>query len=134
MKIAVATVDGKSMSQHFGQSAGFIVFEVEGTAIKHRELRTNQQTPHDEGICDHHGSHGHGQGNGAHNHNGIARLIGDCQVVLCGGMGAGAANALIQQGIKPAVLAITGPAEEAVSQYLNGPTTAAPSTFCQCHH
>jgi len=34
MKIAVATIDGISLSQHFGQSKGFVVFDTEGTAVR----------------------------------------------------------------------------------------------------
>jgi predicted Fe-Mo cluster-binding NifX family protein len=127
MKIAVATVDGTSMSQHFGQSAGFIVFDVEGKTIQQRELRSNQQTPHDEGICQ------HGAG-GAHSHSGIGGLIGDCTMVLCGGMGGGAAQALMQQGIRPVILPIAGSADDLVTRYLEGTIDTAPAGFCNCQH
>jgi predicted Fe-Mo cluster-binding NifX family protein len=136
MKIAVATTDGVSISQHFGQSAGFIVFEVDGTNVKQRELRTNNQTLHDQGICQHHGPeqeqalHGHG----AHSHAGITGMLGDCKVVLCGGMGAGAAQALRQQGIQPLLLSVTCTADEAVSQYLKGALITTPTEFCKCQH
>ena len=89
MKIAVATTDGTDFSQHFGRSTGFVVFGVDGEAVNSRELRTNDRTPHAQGFCDHSG--------GKHespSHTGIAGLLQDCQVVLCGGMGAGAAEAL----------------------------------------
>lgn len=129
MKIAVATVDGVSVSQHFGQSAGFVVFEVEGKNVKQRELRTNEQTPHAQGICQH-GQHGHG----AHSHAGMFGMISDCEIVLCGGMGGGAAQALRQAGIRPVIVPTAGPAEEAVSQYLNGEVSEVVSGFCQCQH
>lgn len=138
MKIAVATADGVSLSQHFGQSTGFVVFEVEGDAIRSRELRQIRQTPHEGGICPH-GEHSGPQaqpegGQGAHNQGGLAGVLGDCEVVLCGGMGRGAAQALVQLGFRPVVLAFAGSAEEAVSQYANGTAAAATPGFCQCQH
>jgi len=42
MKIAVATIDGISLSQHFGQSKGFVVFDVEGSTVRSREFRTSE--------------------------------------------------------------------------------------------
>ena len=53
MKIAVATIDGIALSQHFGQSKGFVVFDVEDSTVRSRELRTNADTPHNQGICNH---------------------------------------------------------------------------------
>jgi predicted Fe-Mo cluster-binding NifX family protein len=130
MKIAVATIDGVSLSQHFGRSAGFVVFELEGTTIKNRELRTNDRTPHAQGLCNHDGQHQH-QG---HSHAGILELLEDCEIVLCGGMGAGAAQALIQHGIQPIMLPAPCSADEAVSQYSNGKLRPAQSGFCACKH
>ena len=130
MKVAVATTDGVVFSQHFGQSAGFVVFEIEGKVLKSRELRTNDRTPHAQGLCK--GEHGHGHG--AHSCGSIADLLRDCDAVLCGGMGAGAANALTQQGIQPLVLPLACSADEAISHYLNGTAQAQPAGFCNCHH
>ncbi len=129
MRVAVATIDGLSMSQHFGQSAGFVVFEVDGGNVKSRELRTNDRTPHGQGLCD--GQHGQGQH--AQSHGGVVDLLKDCDTVLCGGMGAGAAQALNQYGIQAVVLPVAGSAEEALSHYLNG-TAPAVAGFCNCQH
>jgi predicted Fe-Mo cluster-binding NifX family protein len=135
MKIAVATADGVSISQHFGQSSGFIVFDVEGKNVTHQESRTNEQTPHAQGICQHGHDQPQGQdGQSAHNHTGILAMIGDCEIVLCGGMGGGAAQALRQAGIRPVILPATGSADDAVSQYLNGTISEVQSGFCQCQH
>ena len=41
MRIAVPTNDGASISEHFGRSASFLIFEIENGQIKSRELRTN---------------------------------------------------------------------------------------------
>jgi predicted Fe-Mo cluster-binding NifX family protein len=147
MKVAVATTDGVAFSQHFGQSAGFVVFEVEDGVLKGRELRTNDRTPHAQGLCDgasnapasgaleQKGQHGEGRhGHGAHSCGSIADLLRDCEAVLCGGMGAGAANALSQQGIQPLVLPLACSADEAIAHYLNGTTKAQPGGFCNCQH
>jgi predicted Fe-Mo cluster-binding NifX family protein len=49
-------------------------------------------------------------------------------------MGAGAAQALRQQGIQPLLLSVACTADEAVAQYLKGALSAAPAEFCQCQH
>lgn len=135
MKIAVASMDGTSVSQHFGQSAGFIVFDVEGATIKGSEWRSAKQTPHSSGICGHGGEHGQGhQEHGPHSHAGALSLIGDCKLVVCGGMGAGAAQALLQQGLQPVILPVPGPAQDVLTRFLNGELIPASSATCQCHH
>ena len=130
MKIAVATIDGVSVSQHFGQSKGFVVFEAEGSTLGAREFRTNHHTPHAQGLCNHEGGHQHG----AHNHGNILELLNDCNVVLCGGMGAGAAQALRTQGIEPIILAVASSADEAVACYLNGTLPTSETSLCNCDH
>jgi predicted Fe-Mo cluster-binding NifX family protein len=130
MKIAVATIDGVSLSQHFGRSAGFVVFELDGKIVKTRELRTNDRTPHAQGLCNHDGQHQHQ----AHSHAGILGLLEDCEIVLCGGMGAGAAQALAENGIQPILLPEPCSADEAVAQFLNGSARPVESGFCACKH
>ncbi len=135
MKIAVATIDEVSISQHFGRSKGFVVFDVDGTNIKGREFRTNNHTPHAQGLCNHgEQNQGHGHNHDGHSHAGILGLLGDCEVVLCGGMGAGAAQALMQNGIQPFVFAGACSAEEAVTRYLSGSAGQPGAAFCGCHH
>jgi predicted Fe-Mo cluster-binding NifX family protein len=130
MKIAVATIDGVTVSQHFGQSKGFIVFEVEGTNLGKQEYRTNNHTPHAQGLCNHTGGHQHG----AHSHTNILELLHDCKVVLCGGMGAGAAQALQSRGIQPVILGEVSSAQDAVSSYVNGALPTSATGLCGCHH
>jgi predicted Fe-Mo cluster-binding NifX family protein len=129
-RIAVATIDGVSLSQHFGQSKGFVVFEVDGTKIISSEVRTNQDTPHKEGIC----NHGDHQTPGASGHPGILGLLKDCTVVLCGGMGAGAAQSLLANGLKPVIVPGTCSAQEAAAAYVRGDAPAASAGFCNCQH
>lgn len=130
MKIAVATIDGVSVSQHFGQSKGFLVFDIDGETIRSREFRANQHTPHAQGLCNHDGEHHHGN----HSHGDILELLGDCKVVLSGGMGAGAAQSLRNSGIEPVILPESGSAENTVLSYLNGTTLGSSTSLCNCRH
>jgi len=43
VKIAVPTNDGATLSQHFGRSAAFLMFEVEDGRITSQELRANRR-------------------------------------------------------------------------------------------
>ncbi len=120
MKIAVASDDGTFVSQHFGHAPYYVVFTVEDGQVTGREVRDKP----------HHGSQGaphHGQpGRGAHHEGGqfhgrMASSIADCSAVLVGGIGAGAYNSLVAQGIVPARVR-PGAVEDAVSDYLAGRT------------
>lgn len=130
MKIAVATVDGVSLSQHFGQSKGFVVFDVEGQAVRSREFRANSDTPHNQGICNHEGENPQG----AHGPAGIFDLLSGCGVVLCGGMGNGAAQSMLANGIKPVILPGERSADDAVKAYISGNLPTAEPGFCSCKH
>ena len=52
MRIVVPTNDGTSISEHFGRSAAFLIFEAENGQIKSREMKTNgAQHSHTQGNC-----------------------------------------------------------------------------------
>ncbi len=97
MKIVIPSSDNQKISKHFGKSKGFTIIEVEGREIISREHKENNFTTHakegnkhshealhyaPEHKHEHHHDH-HGQ----HNHDDIFKTIGDCQVVIGGGMG-----------------------------------------------
>lgn len=124
MKIAVASADGVSVSQHFGQCQGFIVFTVEGNKVTGRELKSITETPHNEGVCSGEAQRGEG----------VASLLSGCEALLCGGIGGGAARAIMQLGVKPMVLKGVPNAEEAVNMYCDGRATEAQAGFCNCQH
>ena len=135
MRIAVPTNDGVSISQHFGRSAGFLIFEAESGEIRSCVVKTNPAIhTHGEHACtgDHaeasHGSHG------AHDHSAMVSAIAGCEVVLCAGMGQRAVDALRQGGVREIVVAEPGPAESRVRDYLNGTLPASPTHFCGCRH
>ena len=130
MKIAVPTNDGTSLSEHFGRSAGFLVFEIDGGKIQNCEMRRNvAQHSHDPGGC----AHGP-QGHEAHSHAGIVSCLAGCDIVICGGMGRQAADALRSAGVTPVVAGFRGAAEGAVKAYLNGELRPAAEGFCRCSH
>lgn len=124
MKIAVASMDGSSVSQHFGQSRSFIVFEMDGQQIKGRELRSGESTPHNDGVC-------HGE---ASKQGGMAGMLAGCDVLICGGMGAGAANAVQQMGVKPVIVPGVPSPEQAVALFVEGKIDSAAVSLCNCHH
>jgi predicted Fe-Mo cluster-binding NifX family protein len=130
MRIAIPTNDGTSISEHFGRSAAFLIFEAENGQIKSREMKTNgAQYSHAQGTGDHHSPH-----NKAHSHAGILAALDGCEVVICAGMGQGAAEALKAGGVTQILVTTVGPAEEAVSTYLAGKLTPRTERFCRCKH
>lgn len=129
MKIAVASNDGMSISSHFGRSACWLVFEALEGQIVGVETRSNHHTAHARGECD--GAHDR---NLAHGHEAIVAALGDCEAVLCAGMGWRAAEELTRNRITPFVVERDASPEEAVRRYLAGELPRADEGFCRCHH
>ena len=105
MKIAIITDDGKTVSQHFGRAAYYLVLTIEDGRINNREMREkmghNQFSATDHG--EHHHEH-HGTVENSHNkHTQMAASISDCAAVICGGMGTGAYESMKRLNINPIV-------------------------------
>jgi len=132
MRIAVASSNGTDISAHFGRSACFLIFEIEGGKPVLRERRDNSFSPHARGECagEQH-SHHHGQVHGD-GHRPLVSALEDCQTVICHGMGWRAAEDLKSGGITPVVLAAEMRPEEAVSAFLKGDLPAS-AGYCRCH-
>ena len=129
MKIAVPTNDGATISEHFGRSANFLIFEIENGQIKSRELKTNgMEHSHAQGACDHQSAESK-----PHSHAGILAALEGCGLVICAGMGQRAAEALRSCGTQ-IVVAPPASAEETVVAYLAGKLTPQTERFCQCQH
>jgi predicted Fe-Mo cluster-binding NifX family protein len=128
VKIAVASEDGVSISQHFGRSRCFLVFEVEDQKILGRSVRDNTFTAHARGECQEGVQHNHHHGHGA-----IVEALKDCQAVLCYGMGWRAAEELKQNGIQAFLVPSEMSPKEAVNKHLAGDLGAA-GDFCRCQH
>ncbi len=130
MKIAVASTDGVDISQHFGRSSCFIIFEVGQNGIMRLETRENNGVhhhEHDPGECQSRGEHS------GHDHSVFASILKDCEAVICHGMGMRAAQALAAGGIIPYAIADECTPEEAVTMLAEGRLQAGQG-FCSCSH
>ncbi|MGC8643708.1 MAG: NifB/NifX family molybdenum-iron cluster-binding protein [Isosphaeraceae bacterium] len=128
MKIAVASIDGVSISEHFGRSACFIVFDVSGSEVGEGVVRLNTSPAHTEGQCAGQHGHQHGKCNGD-----VLSGLQDCAVIICGGMGGGMAQELERRGIKPVIVQGAYLPKEAVQQYVEG-KIRSDKPVCRCHH
>ena len=130
MKIGVPTNDGTSISEHFGRSAAFLIFEVESGKITGREVRRNgMRHERERGECDH-----NSPAHEPHSHASIVSSLSGCEVVICAGMGQRAAEALKAGGVKQVLVTDPGPAEQIVTAYLGGSIRPRATGFCSCHH
>lgn len=109
MKIA-ATYENGNIFQHFGRTEQFKIYEVEDGKVISSQVIGND-----------------GLGHGA-----LAGLLADhaIDVLICGGLGTGAQNALAEAGVE-VVAGASGSADEAVESYLKGELI---STGANCDH
>ena len=110
MKLAVTYEDGR-VFQHFGKTAQFKIYDIDGGAVKGSMVFPAG-----------------GQGHGAL--AGLLRMLG-ISVVLCGGIGPGAVEALQALDITP-IAGVSGDADRAVEDFLAGKLT--PDTEALCSH
>ena len=125
MKIAIPTNDGINLSAHFGRCRQFLIFEARNGEVKLIETRMNA------------GCHGHGSSDGAAehpSHSGFVEALRDCETVLCGGIGAGAVEALKAAGITVVLVDAAGNAEQIVTAFQSGALRPASVGMCQCQH
>jgi predicted Fe-Mo cluster-binding NifX family protein len=121
MKIAVITDDGKTISQHFGRAAFYMVLSIDEGKIVAREMR--DKLGHNQfsaiGPEVHHHEQ-HGLDDASHNkHAQMAGSISDCQALLCGGMGMGAYESMRRLNIHPVVTDLLD-IEAAAQAYIDG--------------
>ena len=111
MRIAV-TYENGAVFQHFGHTEQFKLYDVEdGKTVAEQVMGTN------------------GQGHGA-----LAGFLtgAGVDVLICGGIGGGAQNALAGAGIQ-LFGGVTGPADEAVRAYLAGELNFQPGVQWDHH-
>lgn len=111
MKIAV-TYENGCVFQHFGHSGAFKIYNtVDGKIVSAEVVGTN------------------GSGHGA-----LAELLAQLgtDVLICGGIGAGAQNALAREGIT-LYGGVSGNADEAVQALLDGTLVFNPNVRCSHH-
>ena len=114
MKIAVTyDNENKEVFQHFGRTQFFKVYDVEDGQVTSSEII---------------GSNGTG-------HGALANLLADqsVDVLICGGIGGGARNALAQAGIQ-LYPGVSGDADAQVAALLAGSLQYDPNTVCAHHH
>ncbi len=122
MKIAAISEDGTTISQHFGRAPYYVVLTVEDDKVVSKEKR--DKAGHHTFSAGLHpdtapgGRHGYDAG-AQSRHATMAQSIGDCQVLIAGGMGWGAYESLKSYGIETVVTDITN-IDEAVNLYLQG--------------
>ncbi|MCI8307048.1 MAG: dinitrogenase iron-molybdenum cofactor biosynthesis protein [Lachnospiraceae bacterium] len=111
MKIAVTYENGE-VFQHFGHTEQFKIFEVDGKNIV------------DTQIVDTNGS-GHGA---------LAGMLASLRIdtLICGGIGAGAQNALAEAGIQ-LYGGVSGTVDEAVNALISGTLEYNPDVHCNHH-
>jgi predicted Fe-Mo cluster-binding NifX family protein len=111
MKIAVTFEEGQ-VFQHFGHTSQFKIYDLEeGKISASNVVDTN------------------GQGHGT-----LAGFLTDHQVevLICGGIGAGAQEALAESGIQ-LFGGVTGDADEAIKAYLDNQLDYNPDITCSHH-
>jgi len=122
LKIAVASDDGVNISQHFGRAPYYVVVTVEEGRIVARETRSKagHQTfaAHEPPKLAPDERHGYDAGSGVR-HESMAETVSDCQVLLIGGMGWGAYEAMKSYGIEPIATDVKD-IDGAVKLYLAG--------------
>lgn len=103
MKIAVVTENGQTISQHFGRAPYYAIYTVEEGEVKNmemRERRTGHFAPGQNEVHEHQHDNSQGHGVGQDDkHDVMAKEIGDCQVLIAGGMGIGAYQRFFENGI-----------------------------------
>jgi predicted Fe-Mo cluster-binding NifX family protein len=114
LTIAIATADRVTVADHLARSSAFLVLKVEDGRIVSTTIRGRKAD-----ACG--------------NHAGFAEILEGCDAVVCGGIGAGAADSLAARGIQPVVAAGQHSIEDAAALYLAGTLATTAERVCLCH-
>ena len=122
MKIAAVSDDEVNISRHFGRAPYYVLVTVEDGKIIAKETRSKagHQTfaAHEAPKLAPGERHGYDAGSQTR-HAAMAEVISDCQVLLAGGMGWGAYEAMQGYGIQPIITDVEN-IDEAVELHLAG--------------
>ena len=112
MKIAI-TCDNNEVFQHFGHTPGFAVYETDAKGIISEKLLSSD-----------------GSGHGA-----LAAVLKNegVNVLICGGIGAGAINALGASGIQ-VIGGAEGCVRDVAEAFVNGTLRVRENFHCNHHH
>ncbi len=111
--IVAVTYENGMVFQHFGHTAQFKLYTVENNAVQNSRLLST----------------------GASGHGALANLLQAAGVntLICGGIGAGAKDALAKCGIT-VYPGVTGNADQSVQALLSGTLHFVPDIQCSHHH
>lgn len=112
MKIAVAADEADNVFEHFGSCGRFVIFDInENRMMERSELRTSVS-----------------------GHDGLSQLMKEhgVGVVICGGIGQGAMDALMAAGIL-VVPGQTGDVDVAAASFIDGSLQSSSQTTCPGH-
>jgi predicted Fe-Mo cluster-binding NifX family protein len=123
MKIAVVSDNETTISMHFGRALYYNILTVEnGKVVKKEKYERGAAGTcacgHAEGQEHQHSSHG-GDAESDAKHNRMVDPIADCQVLIAGGMGYGAYDALKSRNLDVYITAESS-IQKAVDLYLAG--------------
>ena len=112
MRVAVTYENGE-VFQHFGHTEQFKIYEIENGQVSRTTIIAS----------------------GAYGHESLAELLfnGKIDVLICGGIGAGAQVALARTGIMVAA-GVHGSADEAVQLLIDGKLSFSYQANCDHHH
>jgi predicted Fe-Mo cluster-binding NifX family protein len=113
-RIAIATTDGISVCGHLARSTAFLILEIQDGAVVSGTFRSR---PTD--TCG--------------NHAGFVEMLAGANAVMCGGIGQGAADMLVANGIEPLVLDGAHSIDDAVNGFLAGSLKLSADRICLCH-
>ena len=114
MRVAVATEDAQTVSAHFGMARHYLVYDVEGKAVKMVGVRDKAgHLP----MKDAHHAMGSAEEDGLH--SSMLSSADDCDVIIAGGMGRPMYAAILASGKKAYVTMIRS-ADEAVRALADG--------------
>lgn len=111
--IIAVTTEGNEIFQHFGSCKTFTLYEIDNQKIVNKKLIHPTE--------------------GGHSSLAIFMKENNVDIVICGGIGGGAKNALRANRIE-IVPGVTGNIEEAVIQYLSGIQIGNPDFICNHSH
>ncbi len=108
MKVAVVTNDAETISQHFGRSRFYKIITIKDEKQFSQEIRPRGTGHYAQGAQNHNHEHSHSDSEGRHGfgpeandrHASMAREIADCDMLIAGGMGAGAYQSFVNAGLK----------------------------------
>src|SRR3954447_17726800 len=113
-RIAIATAEGVSGSDHLARAAAFVVVD----------LSSGERTVRARGT------------EGCGNHATFVEMLAGCDAVICGGIGQGAAVSLAAHGIRTLVSpsAVGSSIHDVMRAWLEGRLATSDERVCLCSH